>query len=242
MPFSRKNVLFRFLGALSLLLAITTALSLISHRNPFLLPSILTEPSNSDVPITVIIDAGHGGEDGGAVSEGGIFEKDLNLTVAKELCDLLKANGIKTVMTRTEDTLLYDKTIDYIGRKKVLDLAARRKIADETPNCMFVSIHMNAFPSEQYRGLQVWYSPNDPRSATLAASIQQSAQSHLQPYNDRKIKRATSAIYLLHHIQSPAVLVECGFLSNPDDTALLSSPAYQQALALVLFSAIMENV
>ena len=242
MPFFQKNALNRFLGALSILLAITTALALLSHRSPFALPSILTEPSDGDVPVTVILDAGHGGEDGGTASKDGTLEKDLNLQIAKQLCELLKANGIKTLLTRSEDTLLYDKTTNYIGRKKALDLAARRKLADETPNCIFVSIHMNAFPGTQSRGLQVWYSPNDPLSQALAASIQEAARAYLLPDNDRQIKQATSAIYLLHHIQAPAVLVECGFLSNPEDAALLASPTYQQALALVLFTAILENV
>lgn len=197
--------------------------------------------TDTDRPLpTVVIDAGHGGEDGGAVSADGLLEKDVNLDIAMRLCDLLTANGIPVVMTRTEDILLYDRNADYEGRKKSLDLAARRKIAEETPNCLFVSIHMNSFPDARYDGLQVWYSPNDPASETVAQTIQKTAKDVLQPENDRKIKAATSAIYLLHHLTVPAVLVECGFLSNPAEATKLGTDAYRQDVAFTLFLAISE--
>lgn len=190
---------------------------------------------------TVVIDAGHGGEDGGASSASGVVEKDVNLAVALSLRDLLEANGIPTVMTRTADILLYDRTADYKGHKKSLDLAARRAIADSVENCILVSIHMNAYPAAQYSGLQVWYSPAHPDSQALAEGIQTTALS-LMPSNNRKIKAAGSSIYLLHHATYPAVLVECGFLSNPAEAERLGDPAYQQALALVIFSAVNRQV
>ncbi len=196
-----------------------------------------TEAANA-VPPTIVLDAGHGGEDGGAVSESGILEKELNLAIAKRLETLLTANGFHVLMTRTEDEMLYDKNADYQGRKKVLDLAARRKIAEETPNCVFVSIHMNAYPDARYDGLQVWYSPNNPASKSIANTVQETVQSLLQPENDRQTKAATSAIYLLHHLAVPAVLVECGFLSNPAEAEKLNTPEYQERLALVLALAI----
>ncbi len=187
----------------------------------------------------VVLDAGHGGEDGGAVSGSGIYEKDLNLAITKKLATLLETNGVEVVMTRTEDILLYDRNVDYHGRKKALDLAARRKIAEETPDCLFVSIHMNAYPLPQYSGLQVWYSPHHETSRLVAQQIQNEIQTYLQPQNNRKIKSATAAIYLLHHLQCPAVLVECGFLSNPQEAELLSNEEYQNELAFFLFLAIM---
>ncbi|MBE6530370.1 MAG: N-acetylmuramoyl-L-alanine amidase [Ruminococcaceae bacterium] len=190
------------------------------------------------VPPTIVLDAGHGGEDGGAVSQSGILEKEINLSIAKRLEALLTANGFRVVMTRTEDELLYDKNTDYQGRKKSLDLAARRKIAEETPNCIFVSIHMNSYPDARYNGLQVWYSPNNPSSKVIADTIQETIKTNLQPENDRKTKAATSAIYLLHHLTVPSVLVECGFLSNSEEAEKLNTPEYQEQLALVLSLAI----
>jgi len=188
---------------------------------------------------TVVLDAGHGGEDGGAVSASGeIVEKNVNLAITLYLKDLLEANGFPVRLTREDDRLLYDRTVDYHGRKKALDLAARRKIAEETENCVLVSIHLNAFPLEQYRGLQVWYSPNHESSLLLAEQVQATVREGLQPDNHRKVKAATSSIYLLHHAACPALLIECGFLSNAEEAALLGNVDYQQQLAFLIFVAL----
>ncbi len=189
--------------------------------------------------ITVILDAGHGGEDGGA-NRGGIMEKDLNLDIALTVGSYLKQNGISVIYTRTEDILLYDRNVNYKGRKKVLDLAARLKIANQTENGIFISIHMNAFPAEKYSGLQVYYSKNQENSKILAQMIQNNTKNLIDADNDRKIKAATSSIYLLDRAENPAVLVECGFLSNPKDLAALSSREYRQKLSLVFAEAILQ--
>ncbi len=187
---------------------------------------------------TVIIDAGHGGEDGGASSASGLVEKDVNLDISKKLCDLLRASGINVIMTREEDKLLYDRNVDFHGRKKKLDLAARLKIMQENENAIFVSIHMNAYTSPKYSGLQVWYSQNLTESMYLADIIQNNNQSILQPSNIRKTKPATSAIFLLNEATCPAVLVECGFLSNQVEAASFERDEYRQELAFVLFCSI----
>ena len=124
----------------------------------------------------------------------------------------------------------------------MLDLATRLKIAKETENAIFVSIHMNSFPQTQYSGLQVYYSGNDPRSASLANLIQKRVREELQPTNSRKTKAATSSIYLLDRITSPAILVECGFLSNPEECQKLSSEEYQDQLARILAKTIADYV
>lgn len=190
---------------------------------------------------TVVLDAGHGGEDGGAVSESGLIEKDLNLKITLLVAEMLRANGINVILTREKDELLYDKTVDYHGRKKVLDLASRRKIAAETENAVFVSIHMNTHPQKSCQGLQVWYSQNHPLSKELAENIQTTAQRLVQPQNHRSVKAATSAIYLLHKLEIPAVLVECGFLSNVEEAARLGDEEYRRALALSIFLSIIHT-
>lgn len=194
-------------------------------------------PSESSPIRVVVIDAGHGGEDAGASGAAGLMEKEVNLAVAFALRDVLEAAGIPTVMTRTEDKLLYDRNVDYQGRKKVLDLAARLNIAEATEECLFISIHMNAFPQAQYNGLQVWYSPHDPRSARIAEAVQTAAVT-LQPDNHRKIKAAGSNIFLLDNLDTPAILVECGFLSNPEEAERLANTAYQRQVALAIFAGI----
>lgn len=186
----------------------------------------------------VIIDAGHGGEDGGAVGVTGLLEKDLNLDIAKKLESLLTKNGYSVIMTRTEDVLLYDRSAAYKGRKKALDLAARQAIGDQYPNAIFVSIHANAFSEQIYHGLQIWYSPNHASSARLAQEIRGAVVGSLQPENHRQSKAAGSNIYLLYHLKSPAVLVECGFLSNPAECRALEDETYRQELALALYRGI----
>lgn len=227
-----QRVILPFLLVLSLLAGISAVISRKTRSD-------LETVSKSPVP-TVVIDAGHGGEDGGTVGVNGLLEKDVNLDIALRLRDLLTANGISVVMTRTEDVLLYDRNADYEGRKKSLDLAARRQIAENTPNCIFVSIHMNSFPDPRYDGLQVWYSPNRPESEVIAETIQKTAKAVLQPENERQTKAANSAIYLLHRLTVPAVLVECGFLSNPAEAAKLATDDYRRDVAFALFLAVSQ--
>ena len=191
---------------------------------------------------TVVLDAGHGGEDGGASSDDGVFEKDLNLAIALDVGAYLESCGISVVYTRTEDILLYDKNTNYQGRKKILDLAARLKIARSYENALFVSIHMNAFPQKQYSGLQVYYSSHHPLSQSLAAAVQENARKYLDSANKRKIKKADSSIYLLDRLEKPAILIECGFLSNDQEAQRLSSREYQKQLALVIGKSIAESI
>ena len=230
-----------------LFFAISAFLSLVlgSMLGAFEVPwdAVNTEiPTSSTQPkyMTVIIDAGHGGEDGGASSASGLVEKDVNLEISKMLCEMLRANGVNVVMTREEDRLLYDRNANYQGRKKKLDIAARLAIADGTPDAIFVSIHMNSFTDPRYSGLQVWYSPNNTDSLPLAELIREANQEQLQSENYRLCKKATSAINLLHNAKCPAVLVECGFLSNPDEAALFETHEYRQRVAFMLFCSITE--
>ena len=234
----RVGILIRFVAFLLVFAAICGVFSWVAFRRT----GQVYAPTETVAPVsyTVVLDAGHGGEDGGAVSAAGITEKELNLQISLQIAAFLRAAGINVVLTREDDRLLYDRTQDYQGRKKALDLAARRAIAERTENCVFVSIHMNAYPLPQYRGLQVWYSPNHPHSRALAECLQTEVQSALQPENDRRIKAATSSIYLLHHLECPAILIECGFLSNPEEAERLASPAYQRQLAFVLALSILR--
>ncbi len=201
-----------------------------------------TAPDNTiKTSLTVVLDAGHGGEDGGA--EGyGVIEKHINLDLALKIAELLRARGINVVLTRDTDILLYDRNEDYEGRKKVLDLRKRLEITEQTENAVFVSIHMNYFAEEKYSGLQVYYSKNDPSSRILAELIQSMTKNELQPTNKRVIKEATSKIFLLDKLKCPAVLVECGFLSNKAEALSLSDENYREKLADVIFSAILDYI
>ncbi len=188
----------------------------------------------------VIIDAGHGGEDGGAIGINGELEKSINLSVALKLEQMLNSVGVTTLLTRSDDTLLYDKNSDYQGRKKALDMQARLNIANQYTDAVFISIHMNSFSQAQYSGLQVYYSENNPFSHSLAQTVQQKVKQTLQPNNNRNIKPSNGNIYLLEKIFLPCVLIECGFISNPQECEALCDEDYQNRLAISLCDGILN--
>ena len=189
---------------------------------------------------TVIIDAGHGGEDGGAIGvDKKTLEKDVNLSVSMYLGSLLESDGVNVIYTRTEDVLLYDRNVDYDGRKKSLDLRARLDIAEQNPGAVFVSVHMNSFGDPKYSGMQVYYSDSAEDGRILAETLQKMAR-FLSPTNERMIKKANSSIYLLDRAPGTAVLVECGFLSNYEECSLLSTEDYQKKVAFAIYRGIMD--
>ena len=192
-------------------------------------------------PPLVILDAGHGGEDGGAVGVNGVHEKDINLAVANELASLLRAAGVEVILTRTEDKLLYGEDGDIRGERKKNDLKNRLAVAEANPDAIFVSIHMNTFSVAKYSGLQVYYADTE-GSRELANSVQSSVRGDLQPENRRVPHAASSSIYLLYHAVGTSVLVECGFLSNPEECALLSQKDYQSQLCFSIFCGMMEYI
>lgn len=179
----------------------------------------------------VVIDPGHGGEDGGAVSCTGKNESTFNLQIALRLDDLLHLIGYDTVMIRTTDVSVYTAG-QTIAQKKVSDLKQRVRIVERTYNPVLVSIHQNTFPEGKYRGAQVFYS-GSAGSDALAKQMQDLLVSSLNPGSSRKAKQG-NGIYLLDKITVPGVLVECGFLSNYQEEALLGTADYQKKLCCVI--------
>lgn len=226
-----------------LVLCLVLTLGIVGSCIPVPVAEMTSTETTTDTPV-FILDAGHGGEDGGAVAEDGTLEKELNLAVTQRMEAVAKLLGYRVVLTRTDDTMLYDRyedKTDYGGKKKTYDLKNRLRFAKECGGAVFCSIHMNQFPDPACHGLQVYYSPNVPQSRSYATLLQGYAKAFLDPENHREIKKATSAIYLLHRIQQPAVLVECGFLSSPIDRERLSSENYQLTLSAVLMAALAEG-
>lgn len=197
---------------------------------------------NSDTSRTVILDPGHGGEDGGAVGVDGIVEKNINLSVALKLRDLLQVAGYNVIMTREKDEAIYDDTAKTLREKKKSDLRQRAGIIKQ--NCdeknVFVSIHQNKFPNPKYCGTQIFYSKNSPLSDDLALSIKNSVTGLIQPENKREIKPADSRIFLLNGAEIPAVVVECGFLSNESEAKKLADDNYQNDMAFCIYCGIMD--
>ncbi len=202
--------------------------------------SVLSNTDIANTPV-IIIDAGHGGIDGGAVGADGTAEKDLNLKISKKLAALLRLMGYAVVETRTEDISLASEDAKK-GHIKQSDLENRLRIAAQYDKKVFVSIHMNTYSGVSCEGLQVWYSEGDAASAEIAKAVQQGVKNTLQPQNNRKIKLATSSIYLLRQATYPAILIECGFISNLDECKRLGDDLYQKQLALAIAASISKNV
>lgn len=183
----------------------------------------------------IVIDAGHGGVDGGAVSCSGKNESSFNLQIALRLNDLMHLMGYDTVMIRSTDTSVYTSG-QTIAQKKVSDLKQRVTIVNRTQNAVLVSIHQNTFPESQYSGAQVFYSKSS-GSEELAKLLQEELVACLNPGSSRKAKQG-SGIYLLDKTTTPGVLVECGFLSNPQEEQALRTPEYQKKICCVISAAV----
>jgi len=182
---------------------------------------------------TIIIDAGHGGVDGGATSCTGVLESNINLEIALRLNDLMHLLGMKTTMIRTTDRSIYTEG-ETIAAKKVSDLKERVRIVDKTDNAVLISLHQNYFSDSRYYGAQTFYADTD-GSKELACELQAKIAETLTPGNKRMAKKATG-IYLMEHIKTCGVLLECGFISNPQENARLLTPEYQKNLCCVIAS------
>ena len=193
--------------------------------------TVLSENASVSVRKTVVVDAGHGGVDGGATSCTGVLESQFNLEISQKLNDLLNLLGINTVMIRNTDCSVYTEG-ETISQKKVSDLKERVRIVNRTDNALLISIHQNLFSDGKYSGAQVFYAPTE-GSQLLAKSIQGNFIKILNPNSHRQEKKADS-IYLMKHINCPGVLVECGFLSNPQEEYLLRTKQYQQKVCSVI--------
>lgn len=190
---------------------------------------------------TLVIDAGHGGEDGGAVSVSGVPESVLNLAVAKRLDAILGFCGVPSVMLRQEDVMLSDPGGKTMRERKVSDLHNRVKAVEQVENAVLISVHQNSFTDSKYSGAQVFYAPTAD-SQNFAERTQELLRATLSPGNDRKAKPIPQTVYLMHHIGCKAILVECGFLTNPSEDRLLQTPDYQLKLAATLAGAYLQEL
>ena len=232
-------VSFNFSSVLSLCLVFVLTFSLVLS---FAFAAVPTTSQTIDTSNLIIVDAGHGGEDGGTQSSAGLLEKDINLDISAKLGALLKLIGYSVVQTRTEDKLQYSDDAKVQRQKKVSDIHYRMNIMETNPDAVFLSIHQNHYPSSKYYGAQVFYSKNNPESKVIAELLQNSIRQLLQPENNRQIKGTGTDIYLLYHTKSPAVMVECGFLSNPGEALQLSDEDYQKKMCLAIAAGLEEYI
>lgn len=192
-----------------------------------------------DKKIRIVIDAGHGDPDGGAVGVSGIVEKDINLAIAMKLREVLDAKGYVTIMTRTGDKGIYDAQSSTIRQMKRSDMNKRLAIMKNSGADLFVSIHMNSFENKSANGLHVFYSSNHEEVKKLAEMIQL-RMSDITGASTHTIKAADESLFLMKNPPVPAILVECGFLSNPQEEQKLADDRYQAKLAWAIAEAVEE--
>lgn len=189
---------------------------------------------------TIIVDAGHGGFDGGASAADGTVEKDINLSISHKVCKLLRFNGYNVIMTRDSDTGTEDDESATISKRKKSDLSNRLQLMQDNPDAIYVSIHLNKFTTSAANGAQVFYTKNYKEAYDLANCVQTSIKTLIQPENTRVVKQGTSSTYLLKNATIPAVIVECGFLSNSTELEKLKDDEYQAQMAFAIVAGIME--
>ena len=203
--------------------------------------SVSADIGTLSIPTEIVIDPGHGGEDGGAVAGDGTAESAVNLKIAVKLNDLLALCGQQTRMTRTSDRAIYSEGSVTLHEKKVSDLKNRVALVNGTENAWLISIHQNCLPaSPRVQGAQVFY--NSVSGADrIAQSVQDVLNQDVNADHSKAARQISSTIYLMKHVTAPAILVECGFLSNPSETELLKQPAYQLKLAASIAQGILQS-
>lgn len=201
--------------------------------------AILVNAQQNEGTKTIIIDPGHGGEDGGTTGEFNIQEKDVNLQIAVILQDLFETAGYQVVMTREGDYAIGDNSLGTIAQRKSSDIKKRVEICNTTSADFVLSIHQNHFSDSKYSGAQMFFG-KAAGSKELAQAIQDSIVSNTQPQNHREIKQGESSIYLLNHVEKPIVIVECGFLSNREEAQKLMEDEYLRSIAFSIYLGGME--
>ena len=195
--------------------------------------------ASAEKPV-ITIDAGHGGADGGCVSVNGAVEKNINLNILLTLRDTMTVMGYDVNCTRESDVSIYDKGVEGLKNQKLSDMKNRLAIFGKYSDGISVSIHQNQFTDSKYSGAQMFYSEKNPEGEQLAKIMQERFRSVLQPENERVAKAVGDELYLLDNTINPAVMIECGFLSNPDEAAKLESEEYQKQVAFTIMTGIKE--
>lgn len=187
----------------------------------------------------IVIDAGHGKPDEGAQSSNGTTEAETNLKIALKVQNLLEQSGSTVILTRSDENAIYDLDKNTLREKKISDIHNRVKIGNQSSADIFVSIHLNKIPQQQYWGWQCFYKQNDEKSTKLAKSLQTNLNESIQKDNKR-VAMKLNTVYIMKHVEIPISIVECGFLSNPEEEKQLLSDEYQDKLAWGIYNGIMD--
>ena len=222
---------------ITVITACFVVMALVNEQNSVDVSNLEDESSDN----IIVLDAGHGGEDGGAVSSSGVVESDINLQFTEKLKDILSLNGYKIVMTREDNSDLADKYIETISGRKKSDMHRRLDIYNSHIQNVAISIHQNIFPADSCKGTQVFYSTQTQSGKVLADNITDTVKKYLQPENQRLSKPTSGSIFLLDNAKIPAVIVECGFLSNSEELKQLCDQDYQKKFSYCVFLGLLNT-
>ena len=228
----------RLITLLSLVCLVILSCSVTINKNEIEKNTVET----ASLPVTnkvIVIDAGHGTPDEGAESANGITEQSINLIITKKVQSLLEQSGCNVILTRSDENGIYDLESKTIREKKVSDIKNRVKIGNESSADAFISIHLNKIPQSQYYGWQTFFKPNNEESENLAKSLQEELNASIQRENKREALKITGK-YIIEHVEIPIAIIECGFLSNPEEEQLLQQNEYQNRLAWGIYNGIMD--
>ncbi len=200
----------------------------------------VSDITGSGISTTVILDAGHGGEDSGAVSADGTLEKDLNLLITQDISAYFELFGVAYIPVRTSDISVCDEGLQTVRERKRSDINNRYALINSTPGGVLLSIHQNMFSDAKYSGTQVFYAADIPSSKDLAEQIQKTVCLLLQPENTRKIKPCGDSVYLLYRAKTTSVMVECGFLSNEKELSMLKTPRYRSQIGYCIYKGLLS--
>lgn len=196
-------------------------------------PEALAEKRDAKI---IVLDSGHGGMDGGCSSADGVSEKGINLEIMLTVRDMCRLYGFDVAVTRDSDRSIHDEGVTGIRNQKVSDMENRLELFNKFPNAVCLSVHQNTFTDPKYSGAQMFYSSANPDSSRLAEILQGMFVQNLQPDNIRETKLCGKELYLCYYCNNPAVMAECGFLSNPGEAARLMDGGYRRQVAYTLFS------
>lgn len=199
-------------------------------------------PALAPAPVsryTLVLDAGHGGEDGGAVSATGSKESDINLSIVLKIDQLVGFCGISAVLTREDDRSIHDASAETLREKKLSDIHNRVSLIDSIDHAVLLSVHQNSYQDPRYSGAQVFYGSAE-GSQNWGEQTQELLRRALDAGNDRAAKQIPDTVYLMNHISCPAILVECGFMSNGEEASLLLTTEYQKKVAAALAGACLQ--
>lgn len=231
-----ESTLKKYRTAIFSALAVMASAVMIHYAVEEIDSAVKVNTGETEGSTVIVLDSGHGGMDGGCSTADGVTEKGINLEIMLSVRDMCRLYGYDVAVTRDRDVSIHDSGVTGIRNQKVSDMENRLELFNKFPNAVCLSVHQNTYTDPKYSGAQMFYSSADPESERFASIMQNMFVANLQPDNKRETKLCGKELYLCYYCNNPAVMAECGFLSNPEEAAKLKTTEYRHQVAFTLFS------